>query len=69
MPAVRTAMSRVPEAHEATYSQTWSVQKGQEVERHHAVIGLRTSRQESFFLDDGDMTMQGVLIRPDSTTS
>lgn len=66
--AVRTALSRIPDAREATYSQTWTVHKGQKGEGHHTVIGLRTSRQEIFFLDDGDMTMQGVLIRPASTT-
>ena len=65
--AVRTALSRIPNALEATYSQTWTVQ-GQEGERHHTIIGLRTSQQEIIFLDDGDMTMQGVLIRPASTS-
>ncbi|WP_184502985.1 hypothetical protein [Streptomyces botrytidirepellens] len=64
--AVRTALSGVPDAHEATYSQIWTT-PGQEGERHHTVVGLRTSRQEIFFLDDGDVTMQGVLIRPSST--
>ncbi|MFF1678344.1 hypothetical protein ACFVYG_20180 [Streptomyces sp. NPDC058256] len=67
--AVRTALSRVPGAIEATYSHTWTARPGHEGERHHTVIGLRTPRQEIFFLDDGDMAMQGVLIRPASTTS
>ncbi|MFJ9580642.1 hypothetical protein ACIRQF_30165 [Streptomyces sp. NPDC101191] len=61
--ALRTALRRIPNAREATYSQTWTVHTGQEGERHHTVLGLRTPRQEIFFLDDGDMTMQGVLIR------
>ncbi|WP_331732939.1 hypothetical protein OG613_48965 (plasmid) [Streptomyces sp. NBC_00015] len=62
--AVREAWKRIPNAYEATYSQSWTAHPGQEAEGHHTIIGLRTSLQELFFLDDGVITMQGVLIRP-----
>ncbi|MFD4247299.1 hypothetical protein ACFWP3_37785 [Streptomyces sp. NPDC058525] len=65
--AVRAALSRIPDALEATYSQTWTVRPDEEGERHYTVIGLRTRRQEIVLLDDGDMTVQGVLIRPATT--
>ncbi|MGW3387312.1 hypothetical protein [Streptomyces cinereoruber] len=66
--AVHTALTRIPNALETTYSQTWTVPQPTD-DRTYSVIGLRTSLQELFFLDDGDSTMQGVLIRPASTAS
>ncbi|MEU6290204.1 hypothetical protein K388_06021 [Streptomyces sp. KhCrAH-43] len=63
--AVRTALTRIPNALETTYSQMWTVP--QPDVRTYSVIGLRTSLQELFFLDDGDRSMQCVLIRPVST--
>ncbi|WP_435060369.1 hypothetical protein [Streptomyces sp. bgisy060] len=63
--AVRTALTRIPNALETTYSQMWTVPRPEG--RAYTVIGLRTSLQELFFLDDGDRSMQCVLIRPVST--
>lgn len=60
--AVRTGLARIRNALETTYSQTWRVSMPEE--RHHTVVGFRTPKQELFFLDDGDMRMQCVLIRP-----
>ncbi|MFD6470519.1 hypothetical protein [Streptomyces goshikiensis] len=65
--AVRTALARIPNALETTYSQLWTVHTDKEGERHYSIVGLRTRQQEIVFLDDGDMTMQGVLIRPATT--
>ncbi|MFF7115460.1 hypothetical protein ACFY91_24555 [Streptomyces albogriseolus] len=65
--AVRTALTRIPNALEATYSQTWTVPQPED--RTYSVIGLRTSLQELFFLDDGDTSLQCVLIRPVSTAN
>jgi hypothetical protein len=65
--AVRTALTRIRNAIETTYSQTWTVPQPEG--RTYGVIGLRTSLQELFFLDDGDRSMQCVLIRPASTAS
>ena len=60
--AVRTALTHIPNARETTYSKMWTVPQPEN--RTYSVIGLRTSRQELFFLDDGDRSMQCVLIRP-----
>ncbi|MGW6202156.1 hypothetical protein ACWF9B_00655 [Streptomyces sp. NPDC055089] len=56
--AVRTGLERIRNARE----QTWRVSMPEK--RHHTVVGFRTPKQELFFLDDGDMRMQCVLIRP-----